>query len=290
MIININGEILDKDSAKISVLDRGFLFGDSVYDVTNTIEGLPFLLDDHLNRLVNSAFLMGMEMTYSIDEIKEQVKKTVQSSDIKEGNIRIILTRGVGEISLDPNVSQKNNLVIIYRERPVIPDEYYERGVPIIIAGVQRNSKKSVDPNIKSGNYLNNVLAMAEAKKFGAYEAVMLNQAGCVTEATTSNIWIVKNNTFITPPLQAGLLEGITRKHLLELAQKHGLAVQQSNLVPADLKNADECFLTSTSRMVLPVTQVDEFVISEGRIGPNTLKLLNKYREFVQEWKKSFHW
>ena len=281
-VISINGKISDPGAAAISVMDRGFLYGDSVYEVTLTYEKIPFLLDEHLDRLYRSAKSIHMEFSFTRAELVKQIEKVIAGLDGDRLYIRIIVTRGEGEINLDPSDASSNNLVIIGRLLPEYPVAWYEKGVTMIIADILRNSKRSIDPNVKSGNYLNNVMAMAQAKERGAFDAMMLNHKGNITEGTTSNIWIVEDEKFITPPLEAGLLGGITRKTLLILCSKNGIQVAEENITPERLKAAAECFLTSSTKEIVPIIKVDDSNIGTGSPGQMTKKLHAIYKEFVQ--------
>jgi branched-chain amino acid aminotransferase len=277
-LVNVNGVISSPEKASISVFDRGFLYGDSIYEVTQTFSGKLFKLDAHLDRLWHSAAMMDMPITYSREEIISQIQTTVDKTTGNNIYVRIIVTRGEGEIGLDPNLATRNNLIIITKVMPENPKWWYDDGVHMIIAHILRNSKNAVDPNIKSGNYLNNVLAMSEAKKQGAFDAIMLNSDGNITEATTSNIWIIKDGTLITPPIKSGLLGGITRLSLLEIAKDNDLDFRVDNFNVEDLKSSDECFLTSTTKMIVPITKVDDTIIGLGRPGKLTNKLLKMYK------------
>ncbi|GAB4407429.1 MAG: branched-chain-amino-acid transaminase [Bacteriovoracaceae bacterium] len=283
MLININGTVCNPEDAKIPVLDRGFLYGDSVYEVTLTYNGIPFLMEEHLDRLWDSALKIDMHLKYSREDIKNEVAKTLKAFNQERVYIRIIITRGEGEIGLDPNLSEDNNLVVIVKELPKNPTWWYEKGVHMIIADVRRLPKKVLDPNLKSGNYLSNVMAHHQAKKIGAFDAILLNMKGYVTEGTTNNIWMVRKDTVITPPLEAGLLEGITRRTLLKIGKAHGIKMIEDNFTPDELKSADEAFLTSSTRELVPITKIDEEVIGHGAPGPMYLKLHQFYREFVQK-------
>ena len=282
-IININGKICKPEDAKISVFDRGFLFGDSVYEVAKTYQGIPFLLQEHLDRLWKSASRLEMLLTVSQNDVSAEVNKALAELGVEEAYFRIILTRGEGPISLDPGEGVKNNLIIIAQEHLPFPSSWYENGVHVVITNVVRVSKESVDPNVKSGNYLNNVMAFMQAKREKAFDSIMLNHKGHVTQGTTSNVWIVKDNTIKTPPLQAGILEGITRKTLLQLAKSDdSLKIEQVNFTAEELINADECFLTSTMKEIVPVTQIDNSPIGTGTVGPLTVKLHSLYSDFVK--------
>ena len=282
-VININGHIFSPQEAKISVFDRGFLFGDSIYEVARTYEGIPFLLQDHLDRLWKSASRLEMPLVYDQDQISAEVNKALAELGVEEAYFRVIITRGEGDISLDPGEEAKNNLIIIAQEHLPYPTWWYEKGVHVVITNVVRVSKESVDPNVKSGNYLNNVMAFMQARREKAFDSIMLNSSGYVTQGTTSNIWIVKNNTIKTPPLQAGILEGITRKTLLQLAKTdEELDIEQANFTAEELINADECFMTSTMKEVVPITQVDNSPIGAGTVGQMTVRLHSLYSNFVK--------
>lgn len=277
-IININGEIFtDKSNAKISVLDRGFLYGDSIYEVTDAYEKRLIFMDEHLDRLWESARKIFLKITYTREEIIGEVQKTLKALDVDRAYIRIIITRGEGEITLNPNASSTNNLVIICKELGANPKEWYEKGVKVVIADTKRNTVESMDPSIKSGNYLNNILAYQEAVEKGVFDAIMLNHESCVTEGTTSNLWIVKDNTYITPPLKAGLLSGITRAKLIELCLKNNMSVVEKNITVDELLASDEVFLTSSTRRIVPVVQVEDKVIGQGKPGHKTIEILEKY-------------
>jgi branched-chain amino acid aminotransferase len=282
-IVNINGKISKAADAKISVFDRGFLFGDSAYEVIRTYEGIPLLLHEHLKRLWHSAAKMEMSIRFSEEQIIKEVNSTLGELGVQSAYVRIMITRGESPPFLDPTLSGPNNLVIIAREFKENPKSWYEKGVNVIISDIERTSVKAFDPNIKSGNYLNNVMAFMNAKKEGAFEALMLNSMGHLTEGTTSNIWMVKDNKIITPPLSAGLLDGITRKTVLVLAKKNGLIVEQKNLAPDELVNADEAFLTATTKEVVPITRVNNAPIGTGEPGKITLSILKLYRAFIHE-------
>ena len=286
-IVNINGKISKAADAKISVFDRGFLFGDSVYEVVRTYEGIPLLLNEHLRRLWHSAAKIDMPIRFSQEHIIREINTTLGELGVQSAYVRIMVTRGESPPFLDPSLSGPNNLIIIAREFKENPKDWYERGINVIISNIERTSIKAFDPNIKSGNYLNNVMAYMTAKKEGAFDAVMLNSLGHITEGTTSNIWMVKDNKVYTPPLSSGLLDGITRKTILVLAKKSGLIVEQKNLTPDDLINADEAFLTATTKEVVPIARVNNAPIGMGEPGKVTLSILKLYRAFIQEQLKN---
>lgn len=288
MIVSINGEVMDPKEAKIPVMDRGFLFGDSIYETLITFDKQLFRLEKHMNRLKNSARLLNMDITVSEEDIIHYMQKTVEASSAKNLKVRLVVTRGTGVLSLDPTGDYQNNIVVIAIPRAENPPEWYSKGVKVVIADIMRTSPKSVDPNAKSGNYLNNVMAYRQAREAGAFEAIMLNQKGHVTEATTSNVWIIKNGKVMTPPIEAGLLQGITRSTLLENAKKKGYNLSEQSLAVEDIYDADEMFLTSTSRFIVPVVEVDGKKIGSGKPGKLTLELLELFHQEVREFTGSY--
>ncbi len=281
VLVNVNGAISAPENAKISVFDRGFLYGDSVYEVTMTINKKPFLLKEHLDRLWYSARKMELHLDYSKEDIAKEVNRLIEELAIDRAYVRIIITRGEGEITLDPTLKLKNNLVIIAKQLPENPAWWYQKGLSMIVSDTLRNPTDSLDPSIKSGNYLNNVLAYSEAKKRGAFDAIMLNHENQVSEATTSNVWIIKDGRISTPPKNSGLLAGITRKIVLRIAKENKLDVHEEDFDADELRQADECFITSSTKLIVPVTKVDDELIGSGKPGDITLNLLKLYRQFA---------
>lgn len=291
--VNLNGQVMEGERATISVFDRGFLYGDSVYEVTQTLDGVPFMLEDHLDRLAQSASKIGLQLGWSRHDLKIELARTLAPLKTPQAYIRYIVTRGEGEIGLDPKLATRPNLVIIAKELKAYPAEWYQKGVHVIVAGTRRNPTESIDPNVKSGNYLNNVMAYAEATRLGAFDAIMLNHRDEVTEATTSNVWAVLDGMLLTPPLSSGLLEGITRKHLIQVVREQELPFEMRTLTRDDLNRAEEIFLTSTTKRLVPVTQLDQLKVGTGAPGKITQVLRNAYDQHVdslhaeaaREWK-----
>tara|TARA_R110000868_G_C10952584_1_gene767925 strand:- start:188 stop:1084 length:897 start_codon:yes stop_codon:yes gene_type:complete len=286
-LVNINGQILSPEQANVSVFDRGFLYGDSIYEVTMTLDNVPFMVEDHMDRLEKSANKIGLPLPFPRGEIVKQLISTVKSLGVKKSYVRIVCTRGAGEITLDPTKEQTGNFILICKELHPNPEQWYSKGVWMVIADVVKKHQRATDPSVKSGNYLNNVMAMAEAKQAGAFDAIMLNHQGMVSEGTTSNIWMVKDGKFITPPLDAGLLGGITRKSLLDLGQNQGLKMSEANFSPEQMKAADEVFLTSTTKEIVPIVKIDDQIIGSGQPGVNTRKLHAMYQDLMAEHYKS---
>lgn len=280
-LININGELFDEETAKISVFDRGFLYGDSVYEATRTFGRKPFRIDQHLERLFNSAVKIELAPTLSRDEIKSELEKTIAASPHENHSVRIILTRGTNrDLGLDPDLASSNNLVIMTKAIPANPEWWYTEGVSMIFHQKKSTQKGSLP---KSGNYQDNMLAHKDAIARGATDAIMVNTEGHVTEGSTSNIWLVKNGRISTPALADGVLEGLTRKTLFEMARAQKLKMEETSLTQQDFLGADEVFATSTTRNIVPVTKIEGHLIGDGKPGKITLDLLRRYLEFVNQ-------
>jgi len=260
---NVNGSITPLNEAKISILDRGFQYGDSIYEVVRTYQGVPFMQEEHLDRLENSARLAKMKISQSRREINEEIRKTITAAAPASGEdvfVRYTISRGVGPLDLDPSTATETSYVIIVKEIPSWREDFYSRGMKIAVPDTLRNSPLALDPNIKSGNYLNNILAVEEAKAKGADDALMLSLDGKLTEASNSNIVFVKENKIITPlhepKTSTGNLRGITRTLLHALCQKSNLEYAEIPLTPNDILSATECFVTSATREIMPVREI----------------------------------
>jgi branched-chain amino acid aminotransferase len=276
-----NGAFISPQEAKVSIFDRGFLYGDSIYEVTLTYQGKPFLVEEHLDRLWHSADGIGLSIQMKREELTRIIHEGARKLGLERQYIRIIITRGIGDLGLDPALGEEQTTLILFKELPALDTALYEKGVTLFTSEVLRNPKKSMDPSVKSGNYLNNVLAIKQAREAGAYDAVMLNAKGYVTESTSANIWMVLGESIITPPLEAGLLGGITRQKVMELGKAQGFDIKEQNFTVDTLKSANEVFITSSTREVLPVTQVDNQVIGLGVPGPKTKELHKHYKTFI---------
>ncbi len=254
--ININGKIVKDEDAQISVFDRGFLFGDSIYEVSYTKDRALLFWPEHLQRLLNSARLLNIELDYTEEEITKQVLETLRISNISDAYFRVIITRGCSEINLNPNIATHNNLIIIVKPKPVYSHKMYSDGIELLLSSVHRNSSKSTDPNAKSGNYLNSVMAIDEAKAKGIYDSVMVNSEGQLTEGTSFNLWLIKDNKIITPKKGSGLLLGITRAKILSFKKLNEYQILDEILLPEDLNSSQEMFITSSTRGVMPVKRI----------------------------------
>lgn len=278
MLIYLNGEYVSKEDAKISVFDHGLLYGDGVFEGIRSYDGVVFKLDEHLKRLYDSAKSIMLKIPVSIDEMKEIVLETLRKNNLHDAYIRLVVTRGEGDLGLDPDKCSEPTLFVIADKIVLYPEEYYENGLELATVPTRRNIPVAINPRIKSLNYLNNILAKIEGKQAGVIEAIMLNSQGYVVECTGDNIFIVKDEKLITPPLHVGVLEGITRNTVIDLAEGLGVSVKEEVFTQYDLYIADECFLTGTAAEVIPVVKVDRRIIRDGKPGPITQKLIKEFR------------
>ena len=278
--VNVNGRITGEREAVIPVFDHGFLYGEGVYETLRTYRGRPFLLDRHLRRLRTSAAMIDLGVPLDDAGFGARVMETVRAAGTgsAEWYIRVLLTRGVGELTYDPAACPTPSVVVIVKPFEPPPPETYQRGVKAALVSVLRNHPGSVNPLIKSNNLLNNALAMREAGRRGAFEGVMRNYRGELSECTTANLFVVAGGAALTPPLDAGLLAGITREFLFEVAEAAGVPMREAVLRDRNLLEADEAFLTSTTRELVPIVRVDDRAIGDGRPGPVTRALLAAFR------------
>lgn len=281
-MVNVNGSVCATADAVVPVMDHGFLFGDSIYETLRTYGGRFFRFDAHFDRLRCSAAALQLELPLTREQLVERVGATIEAADEPEAAVRIVVTRGVGPMDLDPSACGGPNVLVFVRPRPRYPKGAYVDGLSLAVVSRARNSRKSLDPNVKSGNYLNNVLALVEARSAGAYEGLMLNPAGEVAEGTTSNVFAVAGGRVATPPLSAGLLGGITRGVVLEACSRLGVPCSERTLTPEELRSSDEVFITSALKQVMPITRIDGRRVGTGTIGPTTRRLLSAYREAVE--------
>jgi branched-chain amino acid aminotransferase len=282
MKIFIDGKYLDERDAKISVFDHGLLYGDGIFEGIRAYNGRVFKLREHIDRLFCSAKAILLEIPMSHAELMKATVATIRANKLRDCYVRLIVTRGVGTLGLNPRSCKKPSVIIIAGKIQVYPPELYARGMDIVTVPTTRNLHSALNPAIKSLNYLNNILAKIEANNAGVEEAVMLNAEGFVAECTADNLFIVKNGELFTPPLSAGALYGITRQTVIELAQAARLKVSEPNLTRYDLFNADECFLTGTGAELIPVVKIDGRVIGSGKPGALTRKFVADYRALTK--------
>jgi len=282
LIIYLNGRFVPQEEAVVSVFDHGLLYGDGVFEGIRAYHGRVFKLREHIDRLYESAKSIALDIPLSREEMQEVVLETLRRNRLHDGYIRLVVSRGVGDLGLDPRKCPKPTIFCIAASIQLYPEEYYERGLEVITVATRRNIAEAINPRIKSLNYLNNILAKIEAILAGVPEAIMLNNEGYVAEATGDNVFIVKNGCLVTPPPFAGLLEGITRNTIMELARARGISVRETLFTRHDLYVADECFLTGTAAEVIPVVRIDGRTIGDGKPGKLTTLLIGDFRELTR--------
>jgi len=286
--VYVNGTITPAQQAVIPVYDHGFLYGEGVYETLRTYNMVPFLYDRHVRRLRASAERIQLDVPFDNETLASWIQDTVVAAgEMREGYIRILLTRGVGELTYDVDATPAPSLVIIVKPLEEVAARVDHEGITISLVPILRNHPGSVNPIIKSNNLLNNALAMQQANQHGAEEALMCNYRGELSECSQSNFFMVRRGAVLTPPSQAGLLEGITRGFLFDLARDAGVEAREEVLRPEDLDSADEAFITSTTRELSPVVRIDQRVIGTGKPGPITLDLLQRYRQYARETSRS---
>jgi branched-chain amino acid aminotransferase len=281
MKIYIDGRFYSEHDAKISVFDHGVLYGDGVFEGIRFYNGRVFRLKEHVDRLFASAQAILLTIPMTKDEVIEATLKTCRLNKLKDGYIRLVVTRGVGYLGLSPYKCKKASVFIIAATIELYPEAVYRNGLKVATTGTMRTPSNVLSPAVKSLNYLNNIMAKVEAIQAGAEEGLMLNGQGNVAECTGDNVFIIKHGALITPPISAGALDGITRRAVMALAVEAGLPVREENLTRYDIYTADECFLTGTAAEVVPVAQLDGRPIGATRPGPVTLDLMRRYRELT---------
>jgi len=279
--IYLNGEFVRREEAKVSVFDHGFLYGDGIFEGIRCYEGNVFRLDDHLKRLYESALSIMLEIPLSFEEMKAAVVETIRKNQLKNSYIRLVVSRGEGDLGLDPRNCKKPNVIIIADQIKLYPQELYDNGMEIVTIPTRRNIPDALNPKIKSLNYLNNILAKIEAARAGVMEALMLNTEGYVCECTGDNVFIVKNGRVMTPPTYLGALDGVTRRVIMEICRDLGVECSEQPFTRHDVFVADECFLTGTAAEIIPVTKLDGRPIGTGKPGPMTKRLIEEFRKRV---------
>lgn len=289
LLIRIDGQTFrDRADAKVSIYDHGFLFGDSVYEVIRTHGGRPYEVGPHLARLFHSADGIALALGRTKEELAAEIEAAVKEAACPgEAYVRLIVTRGVGEIDISPASCKRPTVILIVKDLVPWPAEAYERGIDVAIVSTVRNASGTVDPSIKTGNYLNSVLALIDAQRRGAGEACMLNGAGRLTECTTSNLFFVAGGILKTPSLESGILSGITRSDVIRLAREHGVPIREGSYGPEELRAADEAFITSTTRGIMPIATVDGKPVGRGPAErPLTRRLVQLVAADVEAWVK----
>jgi len=280
--VYVNGKLLDKEQAAISVYDHGFLYGDGVFEGIRSYAGKVFRLRRHLDRLWCSAKAIWLEIPMTKEALARAIEDTLAVNGIQDGYIRVVVSRGAGTLGLDPDRCSNPQVIVITDRIALYPDEVYREGLEIITVSTVRNHPAALSPRVKSLNYLNNILAKIEGKQAGCVEALMLNHKGEVAECTGDNVFLVRDGTLLTPPIDAGILEGVTREAAMELAREAGIEVREIALTKHDVYIADECFLTGTAAEVVPVVKVDSRTIGDGTPGPITRDLIERFHKLTR--------
>lgn len=280
--VNLNGDLVDRSAAKISVYDHGLLYGDGVFEGIRVYSGKVFRLHEHVERLFESALHLLLEIPWSRERMAQEIVRTVEASGKAEGYIRVVVTRGEGTLGLDPNRCGTPQVFIIVDDISLYPAKMYEEGMEVITSSFIRSHPNTISPRVKSLNYLNNILAKIEATRAGVPEAIMLNHLGEVAECTADNLFVVKHGVVRTPPISAGILEGVTRDTVIELAGAAGITVEEVALTRHDVYAADELFLTGTGAEIIPVVKVDGRAIGTGKPGPIGRQLRERYQVLVR--------
>ncbi|HEY5532700.1 MAG TPA: branched-chain-amino-acid transaminase [Candidatus Anoxymicrobiaceae bacterium] len=282
--IYIDGKFVPEEDAKISVFDHGLLYGDGIFEGIRVYNKRVFMLDEHLKRLYRGAKVIRLEIPMSQDELKEKVCETVRVNGITDGYVRLVVTRGKGDLGLSPTKTANPNVIIIASTIKIYPDEVYQRGLQVVTVSTRRNNPDSLSPQIKSLNYLNHILAHLEVLHVGADEGLVLNDNGYITECVVDNFFIVLDGDVITPPTNSGALNGITRMVVFNLCRELGIEIREEQLSLVEAYTADECFLTGTAAEIAPVTYIDERPIGpDGKPGHITMRLMKAFREFTEK-------
>lgn len=282
LIIYCNGAYVPEEEAKVSIFDHGFLYGDGIFEGIRAYHGRVFKLPEHLKRLYESAQSIRMDIGMPVEEMQEIVLETLRRNNLRDAYIRLVVSRGKGDLGLDPNNCPKAATFCIADQIKLYPPSMYDEGLEVKTVAIRRNNPDSLNPRIKSLNYLNNILAKIEAREAGVMEAIMLNQEGYVAECTGDNIFMVRNGVLYTPPIFVGILEGITRNTAIEIARKQGMEVREELFTRHDLYTADEIFLTGTAAELIPVVKMDGRIVGKGVPGEVFKKLLTEFREVTK--------
>src|SRR5712691_6779077 len=282
-MIFIDGKFYSKANAKISVFDHGLLYGDGIFEGIRFYNGRVFRLEEHLARLWDSARSICLEIPMSMREMTDALLETIRQNNLREGYIRLLVTRGVGNLGLNPEQCKRPSVIIIATTVTLYPESVYQSGLTVVTCATRRTNPGALNPAVKSLNYLNNVMARIEGSLAGADEALMLNDAGNVAECTADNVFIIKRGQIFTPPITAGALRGITRSVIFEIAAELGMKVAEADITRHDVFIADECFLTGTAAEVIPVIKADGRPIGNGKPGPISARIIARFRQLTRE-------
>lgn len=278
----LDGKLVPEAEAKVSVFDHGLLYGDGIFEGIRFYNGRVFRLEEHTERLFLSAKAILIKLPWTAEEVNQAVLETIRANGLQDGYLRLVITRGVGGLGLNPYLCKTPSMFIIASTISLYPKEHYEKGLELITCGTRRPAPGALSPQVKSLNYLNNVMAKAEAIKAGCVEGLMLNEQGYVAECTGDNIFIVKKGKVLTPPISDGSLDGITRQVIFELCEAEGLSLEEKTMTRYDVFTADECFLTGTAAEVIPATKLDEREVGDGKPGPITRRLIEAFTKLTR--------
>ena len=281
--IYIDGKFYSEANAKVSVFDHGLLYGDGIFEGIRFYNGRVFRLEEHLERLWDSARSICLDIPMSMREMSEALLETIRQNNVRDGYIRLVVTRGVGDLGLNPIRCKRPSVIIITTQIALYPESVYRNGLNIVTCATRRTNPSALNPAVKSLNYLNNVMARIEANLAGADEALMLNDAGNVAECTADNVFVVKRGQISTPPIVAGALRGITRSVVFEIAGELGIKMSETDITRHDVFIADECFLTGTAAEIIPVVKADGRLIGNGKPGPISARMIARFREMTRE-------
>ncbi len=282
MKIYLDGQFYDKEHAKVSVFDHGLLYGDGVFEGIRFYHGRVFRLEDHIVRLYDSAKAICLTIPMSREEMTEAVLETIRQNELKDGYVRLVVTRGSGDLGLNPALCPRATVFIIASKITLYPEEMYRNGLAVVTCATRRIAHGALSPMVKSLNYLNNVLAKIEAQQAGAGEGLMLNEQGYVAECTGDNVFTVKNGAIFTPPISSGALAGITRQVVFEIAAELGLSISEPDMTRYDIYTSDECFLTGTAAEIIPAVRLDSRTLGDGKPGPVTQRLIARFRQLTE--------
>jgi branched-chain amino acid aminotransferase len=282
MKIYLNGKLVPKEEAAVSVFDHGLLYGDGVFEGIRFYAGRVFRLDDHIDRLYRSARAIALNIPIDRDEMSSAVLDTIRANGMDDGYVRLVVTRGEGSLGLSPKSCPQPTVFIIAAGITLYPEEMYQSGLKLVTCATRRIAHGALSPMVKSLNYLNNIMAKIEAEQAGAGEGLMLNEQGYVAECTGDNVFVVRDGRIITPPIAAGALAGVTRAVVFELARQLGIEIREENITRYDIYTADECFLTGTAAEIIPAVQLDARLVHDGQPGPVTRRLTELFRELTR--------
>lgn len=281
MKIYLDGQFVNKEEAKISVFDHGLLYGDGVFEGIRFYDGRVFRLEEHMKRLYDSARAICLTVPLNAAALTEAVLETIRQNELRDGYVRLVVTRGMGDLGLNPMLCPKATVFVIASKITLYPEEMYRHGLNVVTCATRRIPHGALSPMVKSLNYLNNVLAKIEAQQAGAGEGLMLNEQGFVAECTGDNIFTVKDGKIFTPPISSGALAGVTRAVVFEIAAEFGISLSEPDMTRYDIFTADECFLTGTAAEIIPVVRLDSRSIGDGRPGPVTLRLIERFHQLT---------